>query len=112
MIPPEHSKEPTETVAAASANPFTGSDVLSILRERGWLAGEPTAEQQAWCERAATLLGGHAADREALAELLGLVFHYDAQEILARWSGRVLPVDEADAFWMRLREFEWADPDG
>jgi hypothetical protein len=30
------------------------------------------------------MLGAHAADREALAELLGLAFHYDAQEILAR----------------------------
>jgi nondiscriminating glutamyl-tRNA synthetase len=30
------------------------------------------------------MLGGHAADRAALAELLGLVFQYDAGEILSR----------------------------
>jgi hypothetical protein len=30
------------------------------------------------------ILGPQVADREALAELLGLVFHYDAREILAR----------------------------
>lgn len=78
MSPEETSASP----AVAAASPFTAGDVAAILHEREWLAGEPTAGQQAWCERAATLLGGHAADRAALAELLGLVFHYDAQELL------------------------------
>ena len=41
-------------------------------------------EQLAWCERAALLLGGHVADRDGLAELIGLVFQYDAREILGR----------------------------
>ena len=36
----------------------------------------------AWFARAAELLGPHAADRAALADLLGLVFHYDAAAIL------------------------------
>jgi len=54
------------------------------------LVGEPSAEQRAWCERAAALLGCHAADREALAELLGLVFHYDAKEILTRVESHVV----------------------
>jgi glycolate oxidase FAD binding subunit len=45
-----------------------------------------------------------AGPAEALPEI--------AQEILAQWPGRVLPVDEAEAFWKRLREFEWADPGG
>ncbi|MGB8476516.1 MAG: hypothetical protein WCE61_20740 [Candidatus Acidiferrum sp.] len=58
--------------------------MAEILREQGWLAGDATPEQLAWCERAAALLGQHAADRRALAELLQLVFQYDAREILAR----------------------------
>jgi nondiscriminating glutamyl-tRNA synthetase len=79
MIPEEHSRAPV-----AAANPFTAGDVVSILRERGWLAAEPSAEQQVWCERAAAMLGGHVADRAALADLIGLVFHYDAREIISR----------------------------
>jgi len=67
----------------AAAVFVTGANVVTILRERGWLAGEPSAAQSAWCERAASLLGPHAADRVALSDLLHLVFHYDAHEILA-----------------------------
>ncbi|HKW61259.1 MAG TPA: hypothetical protein VJN89_01825 [Candidatus Acidoferrum sp.] len=66
------------------ANPFTSADVLAILHERGWLTTDPTPEIDAWCGRAATILGPHAADCAALTELLGLVFHYDAQQVLAR----------------------------
>src|SRR5207245_4682237 len=62
-----------------AASVFTAADVLAVLRERAWLAAEPSGEQQAWCEHAASMLGGHAADRAALADLLGLVFHYDAR---------------------------------
>ena len=79
MIPADFSDAPV-----AAANPFTAADVLAILLERGWLKAQPSMEQQAWCERAALMLGGHAADREALAELLELVFHYDAREIISR----------------------------
>lgn len=85
MLPADHSDAP-----AAAANPFTGADVLAILRERGWLAGEASPEQLAWCQRAASLLGGHAADRGALADLLGLVFHYDADEIISRVESHVV----------------------
>lgn len=63
---------------------FGGADVEKTLRERSWLAGESSPEQMAWCERAASFLGPHAADAAALAELLGLIFHYDAQESLER----------------------------
>jgi hypothetical protein len=79
MMPEDMANSP-----AVAVNPFTAADVVGILRERGWAAGELSAEQVAWCEHAAAMLGAHAADREALAELLGLAFHYDAQEILAR----------------------------
>ncbi len=35
------------------------------------------------------MLGGHAADRAGLAELLGLVFHYDAREIISKVESHV-----------------------
>jgi nondiscriminating glutamyl-tRNA synthetase len=85
MLPEEHSNAPV-----AAANPFTAGDVLAILRECGWLASEPSPEQYAWCERAASMLGGHAADRAALAGLLGLVFQYDAREIISRVESHVV----------------------
>jgi hypothetical protein len=67
-----------------AVNPFAAADVAGILQERGWSAGTLSAEQVAWCEHAATILGPQSADRETLAALLGLVFHYDSREILAR----------------------------
>lgn len=75
-------KQTSETTVAAHL--FTSADILAILREHGWLAADTTLEVNGWCACAAALLGPHAADRAALAELLGLVFHYDAREILAR----------------------------
>ena len=36
------------------------------------------------------MLGGHATDRAALTELLGLVFHYDAQEIMSKVESHVV----------------------
>lgn len=75
---------PEQSIAAASApNPFTGVDVQDILRKKGWFTARVSEEQMAWCERAASYLGGHAAHREELAELLELIFRYDAQSILA-----------------------------
>ena len=85
MVPAEHSGAPV-----AAVNLFTAADVLGILRERGWLHGEASPEQLAWCERAASMLGGHVADRVALAELLGLVFQYDAGEIISRVESHVV----------------------
>jgi nondiscriminating glutamyl-tRNA synthetase len=76
--------EETNAASPAAANPFTAADAVSILSERGWLAGQPSAGQLAWCEHAAALLGPQATDRAALEELLRLVFHYEAQGILER----------------------------
>jgi len=76
--------------ASPAASLFTGRDVAGILRERGWLTGDLSTEQVAWCERAAALLGPHAADSPALAELLGLVFHYNAGELLTRVENHVV----------------------
>jgi len=70
--------------AAADGKKFTATDVAAILRERNWHSSELTAEQSAWCEHVATLLGPHSPDRATLENLLSLVFHYDAQEILSR----------------------------
>jgi hypothetical protein len=66
----------------ARENLFTSKDVLAILQERHWVSTEPSREHLAFCERAATLLGPHAADLTGLAELLELIFHYDAAEVL------------------------------
>jgi len=65
-------------------NNFTAADVAAILREHNWHTSELTSEQSVWCEHAATLLGPQSADRPALANLLKLIFHYDAREILSQ----------------------------
>jgi nondiscriminating glutamyl-tRNA synthetase len=67
-----------------TANPFVAADVVEILRERGWLSGEPSSEQAAWCDRAAAMLGSRAGDRTALVALLSLIFNYDATELMTR----------------------------
>ena len=85
MLPGDSSDPPV-----AAANPFTVADVVAILRERGRLAAEPSLGQEAWCERAALVLGGHASDRAALADLLDLVFQYDAREIISRVESHVV----------------------
>jgi hypothetical protein len=77
-------------VAEVAVNPFTATDVMEILRERRWLAGPPSPEQGVWCERAASMLGPHAGSRDALADLLSLVFHYDARDVLRQLARLVL----------------------
>ena len=66
----------------AHANPYTATDVIGLLQENHWLASDPTPEQTAWADRAAQLLGHYAEDPAALANLLRLVFRYNAAEIL------------------------------
>jgi len=66
----------------ARENLFTFNDVLSLLRENHWLSADPSPGHLAFCERAATLLGPHAADLSALAALLRLIFVYEAASIL------------------------------
>jgi hypothetical protein len=83
-----HSPDPSET-SVSPANSFTAGDVIAILREHGWLSADPTLEQVSWCEHAAAILGGHVADGAALGELLGLVFHYDAREIISKVESHV-----------------------
>lgn len=76
--------EQPPSAADVAVNPFTAQDVVGILHECSWLRGEPSLEHTAWCEHAAAILGAHAAGRNGLADLLGLVFHYDSREILER----------------------------
>jgi len=78
-----HSPDPS-LASVSPATSFTARDVIAILLERGWLGGEPAPEQISWCEHAARILGGQVADGQAFRELLELVFHYDAREILSR----------------------------
>jgi nondiscriminating glutamyl-tRNA synthetase len=82
------SDQPGMPVAAES--PFHSNDVLAILRERGWLTREPTPGIEAWCSHAAAILGSHAPDRAALADLLALIFHYDAREIISGVESHVV----------------------
>jgi hypothetical protein len=80
------SSEPHVARETPAPNPFSGADVATILRERGWVVTEGifSPEMESWCERAAAMLGSHAADREALGELLALIVHYDATELLKK----------------------------
>jgi hypothetical protein len=75
---------PNSEPASSIENNFTANDIAAILREHNWHTSELTAEQSAWCEHAATLLGPQCADRAALENLLALIFHYGAQEILSQ----------------------------
>lgn len=65
---------------------LTAADVATILQERVCLEPlrdvDTDAPWTAWCTRAADLLGPHAVDRAALADLLSLIFGYDAQALL------------------------------
>jgi glutamyl/glutaminyl-tRNA synthetase len=86
--------EPASEIHAA-VNPFAAEDVAAILRERGWLKAQNDAVAS-WMAEAAALLGLRAANREALAHLLALVFEYDARAVLAlRESREVLARDGA-----------------
>ena len=65
-------------------NNFSATDIEQILREHQWLneSAPNSAAVEIWCARAAFLLGPQSAGREALTELLALIFHYDAPTIL------------------------------
>jgi len=76
--------------AEGIANPFSAADVAGVLWERGWSSFEISPEQMVWCGRAAFLLGPQAADRAKLAELLRLVFEYDATRAMAGVDAHVV----------------------
>src|SRR5438477_519929 len=80
-------QENSDTAPASTevtANPFSATDVAEILRERGWETGELWPAQMAWCERAAAMLGPHVENRDRLADLLSLIFQYEATKLMAQ----------------------------
>jgi hypothetical protein len=102
MLPePTPPETPVAAATAAPVNVFAAADVAAILRERGWIATEREIEAgsalEAWCARAAELLGPQVTNGAALGELLSLVFNYNAaaslqqaanQDVLARSGAR------------------------
>jgi nondiscriminating glutamyl-tRNA synthetase len=92
---------PAAAVTQTPPKAFVAADIVTVLRERGWLeAGrevETGSALKSWCTRAAELLGPHASDRAGLRDLLALIFNYDAfvslqqttnQDVLARSGAR------------------------
>ncbi|HET9400145.1 MAG TPA: hypothetical protein VFO34_04255 [Candidatus Acidoferrales bacterium] len=75
-------------------NRWTAAGVELILRERGWLTADETAstesDERKWIARAAELLGPQSPDRETLADLLSLCFHFDPVEILRSPASHVV----------------------
>jgi hypothetical protein len=73
---------------------LTAREVGEVLVERGWLRADcPGRTDEAltvWLQRAADLLGPHAADRAALTDLLRLIFHYDAAALLNEPEGQAV----------------------
>ncbi|HWF38410.1 MAG TPA: hypothetical protein VG322_07820 [Candidatus Acidoferrales bacterium] len=95
------SDQSADAAAVVPTNSFSANDVAEILCERGWLAPEVESAREAdldiWLNRAAELLGPHAADRPAFCALLEPIFLYDAaaalcdpinQDVLARTGAR------------------------
>lgn len=79
-----------------SENPFSASDIEEILRERGWGRTGSTRSDAltAWTERAALLLGPQATDRASFAELVALIFNYDAPTILQTQASHAVLIRE------------------
>jgi glutamyl/glutaminyl-tRNA synthetase len=63
-------------------NPFTGSDVISILQENHWLTDQPSTVHEIWSTHAAALLGHYVTDRSAFAQILRLAFEFNATQIM------------------------------
>ena len=78
LMQPQNSIE--STPAASSA--FSAEDVAAVLRQNAWLNDDLIPVAHAWLVSAAALLGPQAPDRDALADLLRLIFNYDARAIL------------------------------
>lgn len=75
------------TFATENVKRFSVEDVRKILVRNGWTVERnekpETAEEGAWLDRATALLGGQAESEMELEDLLRLVFHYEAAEVLA-----------------------------
>ncbi|MGH9702755.1 MAG: hypothetical protein ACRD4K_05225 [Candidatus Acidiferrales bacterium] len=103
---PNSTTAPENGPANSSARTWTARDIETILRQRGWLKIECDAGLEAWLAEAAALLSrstGNTAvevearshpeaeqSREALADLMNLIFQYDAEESLARIQSHIV----------------------
>jgi len=87
---------------------FTVAGVAAILLGMGGLAELTAADR---LERSVRRrFGGACRGRDALAELLGLVFHYDSREILGGWRvTRCCRVIGRGMFCGSLRCFCWRE---
>ena len=56
--------------------------VMKILESQGWALSASHDLFVPWCERAAMLLGPQAADGDSLRGFLGLIFGYNAAELI------------------------------
>ena len=96
---------PGDDIASGVPEPsrFTPDDLAALLVEYGWLAGgserEGHSPLEAWLRCAADLLGPQASDRVRLANLVRLIFEFDAvaalkdpanQDLLARSGARAV----------------------
>jgi len=89
---PMTSEVPAEIIQPnVPASDFTAEEVVAILRENGWLVasgeGRDDAPLRAWLTRAAELLVPYPTKR---AELLKLIFRYDAAEILQEYESQAV----------------------
>jgi hypothetical protein len=72
----------------------SAGDLAAILREREWLGEDSSPELETWVAEAAALLGPQSQDRAMLEDLLGLIFHYDAREMLSRPANHAIVTRE------------------
>jgi len=82
--------EPSQETRSAVVNPFSAADIEAILRKHGWLTEQPTPEMEEWMRDAAEWIGLQVAlhiknedgGAAALADLVGLIFSYNAADLL------------------------------
>jgi glutamyl/glutaminyl-tRNA synthetase len=82
-VAPDSGTEPE----AQAGFPCTASEMRALLAERAWLRDSYSSQHdertESWIADAAKWLGPQADDRESLARLVGLIFHYEPSEVLA-----------------------------
>jgi len=94
--------EASQEVHLTAANPFSAADIEAILRQHGWLTEQPTPEVEEWLRDAAEWLGLQVAlhtknedGAAALTDLVGLIFSYNAVDLLEDKSNQAVMAREA-----------------
>jgi hypothetical protein len=92
-VTPENEESPAPAGMVISA-----ADIAAILHRRGWLGEETASERDqeldVWLDEAAALLGPQCHDLAMLEDLLGLIFHYDAKEMLGHPANHAIVTRE------------------